>query len=220
VGATTVWIMLRVCVRLEVSLCFAFFAGFKRDSPGYLGDPYGCPRQRRLGGSNPSRHLPYPRLPLSRCRPSGPPASRAAAVKAAAGSLSPLSPVFWGGRGRSGGLELRSPASLAVAAACPPGSGAALAESGGRTAGARVVCCGGGGWCCGWRWSWPVQAAVASGFGGIGRGLLRPAVHGCGRWWAPGGLRPCWIWAMAGQMLVGSRACCAQATGAEVSRRW
>jgi hypothetical protein len=31
--------------RVEVSLRFAFFAGFKRDSPGYLGDPYGCPRQ-------------------------------------------------------------------------------------------------------------------------------------------------------------------------------
>jgi hypothetical protein len=26
-----------------VSPCFAFFAGFKRVSPGYLGDPYGCP---------------------------------------------------------------------------------------------------------------------------------------------------------------------------------
>jgi hypothetical protein len=44
VGATTLWIVLCACVRLEVSLHFAFFAGFKRDSPSYLGDPYGCPR--------------------------------------------------------------------------------------------------------------------------------------------------------------------------------
>jgi hypothetical protein len=44
-GPTTVWIVLCACVRLEVSLCFAFSAGFKRDPPGYLGDPYGCPRQ-------------------------------------------------------------------------------------------------------------------------------------------------------------------------------
>jgi hypothetical protein len=39
-------IVLCACIRFEVSLCFAFFfAGFKRDSPGCLGDPYGCPRQ-------------------------------------------------------------------------------------------------------------------------------------------------------------------------------
>jgi hypothetical protein len=44
-GATMVTIVLCTCVRLEVSLCFAFFAGFERDSPGCLGDPYGCPRQ-------------------------------------------------------------------------------------------------------------------------------------------------------------------------------
>jgi hypothetical protein len=29
---------------------FAFFAGFKRDSLGYLGDPYGCPRHKARGG--------------------------------------------------------------------------------------------------------------------------------------------------------------------------
>jgi hypothetical protein len=35
-----------VCVLgVQVDLCFAFFAGFKRVCPGYLGDPYGCPRQ-------------------------------------------------------------------------------------------------------------------------------------------------------------------------------
>jgi hypothetical protein len=53
-GATTVWIVLRVCVRLEVGLRFAFFAGFKRDSPGYLGDPYGRPRhyERHLSVRN------------------------------------------------------------------------------------------------------------------------------------------------------------------------
>jgi hypothetical protein len=45
VGATTVPVVLCACVRLEVSLRFAFFAGFKRDSLGCLGDPYGCPRQ-------------------------------------------------------------------------------------------------------------------------------------------------------------------------------
>jgi hypothetical protein len=32
-GATAVAVVLCACVRLEVSLCFAFFAGFKRDSP-------------------------------------------------------------------------------------------------------------------------------------------------------------------------------------------
>jgi hypothetical protein len=30
---------------LWVSSCLAFFAGFKRISPCYLGDPHGCPRQ-------------------------------------------------------------------------------------------------------------------------------------------------------------------------------
>jgi hypothetical protein len=44
-GATRVTIVLCACVRVEVSLRFAFFAGLKRDSPGYLGDPYGSPRQ-------------------------------------------------------------------------------------------------------------------------------------------------------------------------------
>jgi hypothetical protein len=44
-GGTRVTIVLCACVRLEVSLRFAFFAGFKRDSLGCLGDPYGCPRQ-------------------------------------------------------------------------------------------------------------------------------------------------------------------------------
>jgi hypothetical protein len=34
----------RVCV-LRLEVCFVlFFAGFKQDSPGFLGDPQGCPR--------------------------------------------------------------------------------------------------------------------------------------------------------------------------------
>jgi hypothetical protein len=35
-----------LCMRLgvRVDLYFAFFAGFKRATLGYLGDPYGCPR--------------------------------------------------------------------------------------------------------------------------------------------------------------------------------
>jgi hypothetical protein len=33
------WVMLWEC------LCFVFFADFKQDSPGFLGDPRGCPRQ-------------------------------------------------------------------------------------------------------------------------------------------------------------------------------
>jgi hypothetical protein len=33
------------CVMFEVCLCFVFFAGFKQDSLGFLGDPCGCPRQ-------------------------------------------------------------------------------------------------------------------------------------------------------------------------------
>jgi hypothetical protein len=32
-------------VMFEGCLCFVFFAGFKQDSPGFLGDPRGCPRQ-------------------------------------------------------------------------------------------------------------------------------------------------------------------------------
>jgi hypothetical protein len=28
---------------------FLFFAGFKQDSPGFLGDPQGCPRQQCQG---------------------------------------------------------------------------------------------------------------------------------------------------------------------------
>jgi hypothetical protein len=43
-----VTIVLCAFVRLEISLCFAFFADFKRDSPGCLGDPYGCPRHQLL----------------------------------------------------------------------------------------------------------------------------------------------------------------------------
>jgi hypothetical protein len=43
-GATMVTIVLCACYRFEVSSRFAFFAGFKRDSPGCLGDPCGCPR--------------------------------------------------------------------------------------------------------------------------------------------------------------------------------
>jgi hypothetical protein len=33
------WVMLGEC------LCFVFFAYFKQDSPGFLGDRRGCPRQ-------------------------------------------------------------------------------------------------------------------------------------------------------------------------------
>jgi hypothetical protein len=33
-----------VCVCFVLCLCFVFFAGFKQDSPGFLGDPRGCPR--------------------------------------------------------------------------------------------------------------------------------------------------------------------------------
>jgi hypothetical protein len=33
------------CVMFKVCLCFVFFAGFKQDSSGFLGDPRGCPRQ-------------------------------------------------------------------------------------------------------------------------------------------------------------------------------
>jgi hypothetical protein len=44
VGATVAWPR-RVCV-LRLEVCFiSFFAGFKQDSPGFLGDPQGCPLQ-------------------------------------------------------------------------------------------------------------------------------------------------------------------------------
>jgi hypothetical protein len=33
-------------------ILFSFFAGFKQDSPGFLGDPQGCPRQWRILCSN------------------------------------------------------------------------------------------------------------------------------------------------------------------------
>jgi hypothetical protein len=33
------------CVMFEECLCFVFFAGFKQDSPGFLGDPRGYPLQ-------------------------------------------------------------------------------------------------------------------------------------------------------------------------------
>jgi hypothetical protein len=37
----------RVCV-LRLEVCFVlFFSGFKQDSPGFLGDPQGCPRQAK-----------------------------------------------------------------------------------------------------------------------------------------------------------------------------
>jgi hypothetical protein len=42
------------CVRLsERCVLFLFFAGFKQDSPGCLGDPQGCPRHSALVGSSP-----------------------------------------------------------------------------------------------------------------------------------------------------------------------
>jgi hypothetical protein len=34
-----------LCVRLSKRCVLLFFAGFKQDSPGFLGDPQGCPRQ-------------------------------------------------------------------------------------------------------------------------------------------------------------------------------
>jgi hypothetical protein len=35
-----------LCVRLSKRcVLFLFFAGFKQDSPSFLGDPQGCPRQ-------------------------------------------------------------------------------------------------------------------------------------------------------------------------------
>jgi hypothetical protein len=34
------WVMFEEC------LCFVFFAGFKQDSPGFSGDPCGCPRHQ------------------------------------------------------------------------------------------------------------------------------------------------------------------------------
>jgi hypothetical protein len=40
----------RVCFMLgsTLGLCFAVFAGFKQDSPGFLGDPRGCPRHIQI----------------------------------------------------------------------------------------------------------------------------------------------------------------------------
>jgi hypothetical protein len=36
-----------LCVRLsERCVLLLFFAGFKQDSPGFLGDPHGCPRHK------------------------------------------------------------------------------------------------------------------------------------------------------------------------------
>jgi hypothetical protein len=35
-------------VRFAECLCFVFFAGFKQDSPSFLGDPRGCPRHKDL----------------------------------------------------------------------------------------------------------------------------------------------------------------------------
>jgi hypothetical protein len=38
------------CVRLsERCVLFLFFASFRQDSPGFLGDPQGCPRQHVCG---------------------------------------------------------------------------------------------------------------------------------------------------------------------------
>jgi hypothetical protein len=34
-----------MCARLGKRCVLFFFAGFKQDSPGFLGDPQGCPRQ-------------------------------------------------------------------------------------------------------------------------------------------------------------------------------
>jgi hypothetical protein len=37
-----------LCARLsERRVLFLFFAGFKQDSPGFLGDPQGCPRHTK-----------------------------------------------------------------------------------------------------------------------------------------------------------------------------
>jgi hypothetical protein len=33
-----------LCVRLSEGCFVSFFAGFKQDFPGFLGDPQGCPR--------------------------------------------------------------------------------------------------------------------------------------------------------------------------------
>jgi hypothetical protein len=46
-GAATTWVALCVYFVLGpwLGLRFAFFAGFKQDSPRFLGDPCGCPRQ-------------------------------------------------------------------------------------------------------------------------------------------------------------------------------
>jgi hypothetical protein len=42
-GATTAWVAPCVCLGKRCFLLL-FFAGFKQDSPGFLGDPQGCPR--------------------------------------------------------------------------------------------------------------------------------------------------------------------------------
>jgi hypothetical protein len=48
-GATVAWTVPCVFrVRFAECLCFVFFAGFKQDSPGFLGDPRGCPRHKDL----------------------------------------------------------------------------------------------------------------------------------------------------------------------------
>jgi hypothetical protein len=36
-----------LCARSERRVLFLFFAGFKQDSPGFLGDPQGCPRHTK-----------------------------------------------------------------------------------------------------------------------------------------------------------------------------
>jgi hypothetical protein len=43
-GPPGAWSCLVCVLGAWVDSWFAFFAGFKRVSPGYLGDPYGCPR--------------------------------------------------------------------------------------------------------------------------------------------------------------------------------
>jgi hypothetical protein len=42
-GAPGSWLCCACVLGARVDSCFAFFAGFKRVSPGYLGDPYCCP---------------------------------------------------------------------------------------------------------------------------------------------------------------------------------
>jgi hypothetical protein len=47
-GLRSVGRALCVCLSKRCVL-FLFFAGFKKDSPGFLGDPQGCPRQQQTG---------------------------------------------------------------------------------------------------------------------------------------------------------------------------